>query len=87
MVSRHERTLAALFESPTPATIPLRDIEAMFVYFGAVVKEGKGSAVRISMAGRVAVFHRPHPRKEAPHRLAREAREFCEQVGLYPEGR
>jgi hypothetical protein len=33
----------------------------LLVHLGAVVKEGKGSAISVSLRGSTAYFHRPHP--------------------------
>lgn len=49
---------------------------------GAVVKEGRGSRVRVELNGVVAVFHRPHPEKEASKGKVKAAREFLEKAGV-----
>jgi hypothetical protein len=62
-VSKHDRTLRAVFADPVRAGIPWRDIEAMLVHLGAEITEGEGSRVRIAMNGVRAVFHRPTRKK------------------------
>ena len=47
------------------SNIPWSDVEALFVALGAEVTEGHGSRVRVALNGVRAVFHRPHPEKEA----------------------
>ncbi len=82
MNQKQRKTLEAVFAEPVLANINWQDIENLFVALGAVVKEGKGSRVRVSLSGVVAVFHRPHPEKEASKSLVRAAREFLEKAGV-----
>lgn len=50
-----------------------------------LVKEGNGSRVRVELNGFIAVFHRPHPEKEASKSRVRAAREFLEKAGVRVE--
>lgn len=75
MVSKHEKTRAALLAEPPPTTFPWREIEAMFVSMGAEVVERAGSRISVSIRGRSAVFHRPH-RKDARAGLVQAVRRF-----------
>ena len=84
MSSRHERTLAAVFEEPTRANILWRDIVSMLLHYGCVMEEGAGSRVDFRLGARRAVFHRPHPQKEAKPRTVRDVRRFLESAGLKP---
>jgi hypothetical protein len=84
MKAVHRRTLIAIFTSPTPASLPWRQIEALFVALGAQVIEGSGSRVRFELNGVIATFHRPHPAKEAKPYQVRDAREFLTQAGIRP---
>jgi hypothetical protein len=61
IVSAHDRTLITLWRHPRPSNLRWADVEALLVSLGAVVKEGKGSAVSVSLQGITAYFHRPHP--------------------------
>ena len=54
---RHRRTLALLFEHPTPANIAWRDIQALFIELGAEVSERQGSRVGVRLFGDRRVFH------------------------------
>lgn len=54
----------------------------MLRYFGARVEERAGSRIAVAVNGRVAVFHRPHPRKEAGRALLRDVRDFCVEAEL-----
>ncbi len=62
---KHTTTLESIFASPTKSNIVWKDIESLLLALGAELSEGNGSRVRIALKGVRAVFHRPHPRKEA----------------------
>ncbi|MHB8764548.1 MAG: type II toxin-antitoxin system HicA family toxin [Deferrisomatales bacterium] len=64
MKRKHRRTLSLLFAHPTPANIPWREIEALFVELGAEVSEREESRVGVRLFGERRVFHRSHP---SPH--------------------
>jgi hypothetical protein len=80
--SKHRRTLEAIFERPERANILWRDIESLMIALGGEVSEGSGSRVRVALNGVRAVFHRPHPRKEANKPTVRSVRRFLEQAGI-----
>lgn len=82
MNQKHRRTLEAIFAEPVLANIDWQDIEKLFVALGAAVKEGRGSRVRVELNGVVAIFHRPHPEKEASKGKVRAARDFLEKAGV-----
>jgi len=84
-VGKHERTLEAVFAKR--AGIAWSDIEKMLTALGAEISEGRGSRVRIALGGVRAVFHRPHPRKEADRGAVAALRRFLEQAGIVPEER
>ena len=81
---KHQRTLEAIFSTQVPATLQWRRIEALFIALGATKKEGGGSIVTFKLKDESALFHRPHPQKEAKRYHIRKAREFLEQVGITP---
>jgi HicA toxin of bacterial toxin-antitoxin, len=83
-MAKHDRTLQAIFDIPTKATIDWRDVEALFKHLGATVTAAKGSRVRVVLGGVKAVFHRPHPRKEASKGSVESVREFLENAGIEP---
>jgi hypothetical protein len=82
--NKHHKTLEAIFDKPDRANIVWRDIEALFIALGAEVTEGSGSRVRIALHDVRAVFHRPHPRKEANKATVRSVRRFLEEAGVKP---
>ncbi|HEY0021441.1 MAG TPA: type II toxin-antitoxin system HicA family toxin [Longimicrobium sp.] len=84
MSNRHKRTLDAIFSDPVSASIVWADVERMLVHYGAVVSERAGSRVAVRLGLRVAVFHRPHPQKEAKKSTIRDVREFLTTAGLTP---
>lgn len=84
MNKTHQKTLAAVFSLPAPATLEWRRIESLFVAVGCQVIEGNGSRVRFELNGVVASFHRPHPQKEAKPYQVKDAREFLSQAGVHP---
>jgi hypothetical protein len=42
-MSKHDRTLRAVFANPVRASINWSDIESMLVHLGAQISEGEGS--------------------------------------------
>jgi hypothetical protein len=80
----HEKTLESVFAKPTRSDVKWRDIESLFTQLGATVTQGKGSRVRVALNGVKAVFHRPHPRKEASKGCVESARSFLETAGVEP---
>jgi len=84
MDSKHRKTLEAIFEKPERANIAWKDIEALFIALGAEISEGSGSRVRVALKGVRAVFHRPHPRKEANKGAVKSVRKLLEAAGAKP---
>lgn len=84
MKAAHQRTLTAIFSSPTPTSLAWREIENLFVALGAQVIEGRGSRVRFELNGVIGTFHRPHPQKEAKPYQVRDVRMFLTQAGVQP---
>ena len=84
MNARHRKTLAALFTYPTPASLEWGDIEALLIAAGCRVIEGSGSRVRFENNGMIAMFHRPHPAKEAKRYQVRDARDYLVRLGVKP---
>jgi len=84
MTGKHRQTLGRIFEAPDRADIPWCDIEALFVALGGEVSEGRGSRVRLALRGVRAVFHRPHPRKEAGKAMVKSVRRFLAEAGVTP---
>lgn len=84
MNTRHARTLAAVFQQPTLASIEWSAIEALLLAVGCSVVEGSGSRVRFVKDGMIETFHRPHPAKEAKRYQVRAARDYLVRLGVKP---
>jgi hypothetical protein len=72
--------LEAIYEKR--ANIAWSDIEAMLLYYGAEISEGRGSRVRIALNGVRAVLHRPHPQKETDRGAVASMRRFLAEAGI-----
>ncbi|MCH7876421.1 MAG: type II toxin-antitoxin system HicA family toxin [Gemmatimonadetes bacterium] len=81
---RHERTLAAIFETPVRSDVEWTRVERLLKALGAELTQGRGSRVRISLGGARAVFHRPHPRKEMDNGSVQSMKEFLTRAGVTP---
>jgi hypothetical protein len=84
LLGKHDKTIQAVFTDPAPANLSWSDIEAAMVARGAEITEGRGSRVRAELNGIRAVFHRPHPEKEACRAAVRSVRSFLESAGIKP---
>ena len=82
MDSKHHKTLESIFEKPERANIAWKDIESLLVSLGAEISEGRGLRIRVALNKVRAVFHRPHPRKEASKALVKSLRRFLEEAGV-----
>jgi HicA toxin of bacterial toxin-antitoxin, len=89
--SKQRKTLLDIFTNPIKSDIPWKNIESLFLALGGEVSQGRGSRVRILLNEVRAVFHQPHPQREAPKGSIRGVRDFLESAGisscenLYPE--
>lgn len=84
MRKKHAQTLRAVFHQPVLSNVKWKDIEALFVALGAKVTEGAGSRVRIRLGNEIAVFHRPHPRKETDKGALISVKNYLLSVGVLP---
>ena len=85
MSGKHLKVLRDIFSTPVKASIQWKDIEQALIYSGAEITEGRGSRVRVSLNGVKAVFHRPHPRKEADKGAVIAVRRFLLTANISPE--
>jgi len=83
-MGKHEDTLVAVFAEPTRGTIAWKSIESMLRHLGAEITEGRGSRVRVHLNSVRAVFHRPHPEKEAGKGTVESVRRFLTNAGVTP---
>lgn len=84
MRGKHRQTLKAIFHEPVLSNVKWKDVEGLFVALGAEIEEGNGSRVRILLLDQVAVFHRPHPRKETDKGALVSVKKFLLSVGVMP---
>ncbi len=82
MKSKHYKTLEAIFKKPVQSNIEWKEIESLLISLGAEISEGSGSRIRIKLNEVRAVFHRPHPRKEADKGSVISMRRFLENAGI-----
>jgi HicA toxin of bacterial toxin-antitoxin, len=79
-----KRTLERIFADPVRANIDWHDVESLLVALGAELEEGRGSRMRVELNDVVAVFHKPHPQKEASKPAVRDVRSFLIAAGIQP---
>ena len=84
MNNKQHKTLTAVFKYPALGLIEWKAIESLLVATGAKIIEGRGSRVRFVYGNVVAVFHRPHPEKNAKPYQVKDARNFLEAIGVKP---
>lgn len=78
----HDHVLYAIWRDPVSGTIPWRDIESLLRSLGAEITERKGSRIAVALNGQRAIFHRPHPRKEADKGAVKSVRRFLALAGV-----
>lgn len=83
-MSKNTRVHEAIFDRPVRANIDWRDIESLLLSLGAEIEEAEGSRIWVFLGDRKAVFHRPHPRKEAGKGLVGAVRNFLNDAGFRP---
>lgn len=81
--SKQRQVIADVFYNPLKSNIKWSDIESMLQALGAVVEEGNGSRVRFLLNNVVAIFHRPHPRKEIDKGALKSLRKFLINSGVH----
>lgn len=84
MNSRQRKVLEAVFAKPTSRTLEWNALESLLKAAGCAVVEGNGSRVRFAKDCHIAIFHRPHPAKEAKAYQVEQARDFLTQIGVTP---
>ena len=85
MNAKQRKILTAIFADPVIRSLAWSEVENLLVALGAVIKEGNGSRVRISLNGINAVFHRPHPNPELKVYVVKKMRVFLTGAGVEPE--
>lgn len=80
-MGKHEKTLACMRQLPRPSNLRWAEIESLLVHFGASIREGRGSAISVSLNGRRAYFHRPHPGDKADKGAIESALRLLREAG------
>ena len=84
MRGKHRRTLARVFQKPTPSDIRWEDLEAMLLACGVEIVERAGSRVGLIKDGKRMVVHRPHPKPSVGRATVRDIAAFLSAVGVEP---
>ena len=84
MNKTHRTTLAAIFATPTAASIRWSDIESLIRALDGAIEERAGSRVWVEINGVGAVFHRPHPRPETKKGAVDAVRKLLINAGIKP---
>jgi len=82
MRAKHLVVLKAIYSNPVRSNINWKDVESMWLNIGADIEQAAGSRVCIELNGIVAVFHRPHPRKEMDKGAVKSLRKFLIEAGI-----
>ncbi len=82
---KHQKTLQAIFNLPTSASIKFADIEKLLAALGATASEGNGSRLAFVIGDHKLFVHRPHPSKEAKKYQTELVREFLISAGVKNE--
>lgn len=84
MKAKHKKVLHSIFEMPVHSSIVWKDIESLLISLGAELSEGRGSRVRVALNGVRAIFHRPHPKKEADKGAVVSVKRLLKEAGIQP---
>ncbi len=84
MHNKHKKTLEQIFANPVRSDVVWKDIESLLHGLGAIISEGRGSRVRFLLNDVVAIFHRPHPKKETDKGALKDVREYLVKAGIKP---
>lgn len=82
--SKQTKILKKIYERPTHASIIWTDIVNLLKGCGAEIIERQGSRVCIKLGNQRAVFHSPHPQKEAVKGAVDDIRAFLQRAGIKP---
>lgn len=82
--TKHRKTLAAVFETPTRPNVKWARVEALVRALGGTVNQRSGSRVAFALNGVDAVFHTPHPAPDAKRGAVRAVAAFFESAGVGP---
>jgi len=78
--------LLRVFARPRRSDVRWSEVESLLISLGALVSEGRGSRVRVSLNDTRAVFHRPHPGNQINKASLASVERFLREAGVEPEG-
>ena len=84
MSAKHRRTLARIYQRPTPADIKWQELINALEYYRVEVVERKGSRVGLRMGDERTVVHRPHPGSATGRATVRDIADFLKAAGVIP---
>lgn len=84
MQGKHKKVLGQIFQNPVLATVVWREVENLLRALGADIEEAAGSRITVELNEIIAVFHRPHPRKETDKGAVKSLRKFLTTAGIEP---
>ena len=87
MRRRYQRTLAAIFRTPTASNVRWDDALALLEACGATFEEREGSRLAVLLNDNVIHLHRPHPGNEMDRGAVASLRRFLDQLGIRPQRR
>ena len=82
--TKQTKTLEAIYARPTRATVKWTDIVNLLKACGADVVQRQGSRVCVKIGDQRAVFHAPHPQKEAVKGAVEDIRALLQRAGIRP---
>ena len=86
MSQKHDRTLAAIFKTPTAKTLRWNELAGLLKSIDCEMLQRAGSRVMFVRGDVIARIHKPHPRPELEEYQVKDAREFLIAIGAQPEG-
>jgi len=82
--NKHKKTLAAIFEAPTPKNLKFASVKSLLNALGATIEERKPSHFSVELNGVRRVQVRPHPGNEMPAYYVEKMRQFLAAAGVEP---
>jgi len=82
--SKQTKTLKKIYEKPTHSSIVWTDIVNLLEACDADIFQRQGSRVCVKLGKQRAVFHSPHPQKEAVKGAVNDIRAFLKRARIHP---
>lgn len=82
MNTKQERTLRAIYETPTRADIEFSDIISLFKALGGTIQERAGSRLAVVLGERKLLLHKPHPNRIVGKKTVENIRLRLMELGI-----